>query len=78
MPSGRDWHRELLTQMSLDLSQIRPPVISQETVRTVDEFLRFRHVLQNIHTFELDSGRVEHLFRQLRPSFELTRDDLLR
>lgn len=76
-PSGPDWHRELLSQMSLDLPKIRRPVLSQATVKTVDEFLRFRHVLQNIYAFELDPERIEHLTRQLGPCFDSARKDLL-
>ncbi len=76
-PSGPDWHRELLSQMSLDLPQIRRPVLSQESVKMVDEFLRFRHVLQNIYAFELDPERIDHLTRQLGPCFDSVRGDLL-
>ena len=29
MPAGREWHRDLLIQMGLELSATRPPVLSQ-------------------------------------------------
>lgn len=77
VPSGPEWHRELLRQMNVDLSQIRPQVISAETVKTVDEYLRFRHVVQNIYTFEFDPERIEHLVQHLRPSFEQAKVELL-
>jgi hypothetical protein len=51
MPSGQNWHRELLQQMQSDLPDLRPPVLSPEVVNTLDEFLRFRHGLRNVYAF---------------------------
>jgi hypothetical protein len=33
VPSSPEWHRELLEQMGLDLPQVRPPVLSDSTLR---------------------------------------------
>ena len=46
---GKQWHRDLLIQMSLDISQTRPKIISQETVTNLDEYRRFRHVVRNVY-----------------------------
>lgn len=73
VPSGHDWHRELLRQMTIDLPQIRPQVLSAETATSMDEFLRFRHIVRNIYTFEFDPDRIEDLAQRLRPSFEQVR-----
>ncbi|MCC6602810.1 MAG: hypothetical protein IT327_06350 [Anaerolineae bacterium] len=48
IPTGHNWHRELLQQMESDLPELRPPVLTTEAVKSLDEFLRFRHVLRNI------------------------------
>ncbi len=77
VPSGHEWHRELLRQMSVDLAPIRPQVLSAETIKTVDEYLRFRHIVRNIYTFEFDPERIEHLTQHLRPSFERVQVELL-
>jgi hypothetical protein len=77
VPSGHEWHRGLLRQMNMALPQIRPQVISDETIQTIDEFLRFRHVVQNVYAFEFDSGRIERLVQRLRPSFEQVQVELL-
>jgi hypothetical protein len=37
LPSSSDWHRELLRQMSLDLPNIRPPVLYVETAKSLGE-----------------------------------------
>jgi hypothetical protein len=77
VPSGHEWHRELLRQMNVSLPQIRPQVLSTETLKTIDEYLRFRHVVRNIYTFEFDSDQIEHLVQRLRPSFEQVQGELL-
>jgi hypothetical protein len=77
VPSGREWHQELLRQMNMALPQIRPQVISEETLKATDEFLRFRHVVQNVYAFEFDPVRIERLVQRLRPSFEQVRAELL-
>ena len=77
VPAGRDWHRELLRQMSVALPQVRPAVLSAETIKALDEYLRFRHVVRNIYAFEFDPERIERLVQRLRPSFEQVRTELL-
>ena len=77
VPTGPEWHRELLRQMSIALPQMRPQVISEETIRTIDEYLRFRHVVQNVYSFEFEPERIEHLVQRLRPSFEQVQAELL-
>jgi hypothetical protein len=77
VPSGPEWHRELLRQMNLALPQIRPQVISEETTKAIDEYLRFRHVVQNVYAFEFDPERITRLVQRLRPSFERVRTELL-
>ncbi|MBC7343338.1 MAG: antitoxin [Clostridia bacterium] len=69
-PTGREWHRDLLKQMSIPLGETRPRVLSSNAVRGLDEYLRFRHVVRNIYAFELDPVRIERLAKNLRPVFE--------
>ena len=77
VPSGQDWHRELLRQMAVDIPQIRPQVLSRASAGTIDEYLRFRHVVRNIYAFEFDPERIGRLVRNLRSSFEQVQTDLL-
>jgi hypothetical protein len=70
VPSGLDWHRELLRQMTVAVPGLRPAVISVEVSSAIDEFLRFRHVVRHIYAFELDPERVERLADRLRPTFQ--------
>ena len=76
VPSARDWHRELLRQMTVDVPGLRPPVLSAETAAAIDEYRRFRHVVRNVYAFELDEERVDDLARSLGPTFERISADL--
>jgi hypothetical protein len=53
VPSGEAWHRDLLRQMSQDLPDVRPAMISQESAVALDKFRRFRHLVQNIYVMNL-------------------------
>jgi len=61
LPTGEDWHRALLDQMTLDLEGIRPPVLDDALRERLDEYLRFRHVFRNIYGFQLQRERCESL-----------------
>jgi ABC-type transporter Mla subunit MlaD len=48
VPTSAEWHRELLEQMGLDLPKVRPPVLTRAAIQSLDEYLRFRHVVRNV------------------------------
>lgn len=76
-PDGRDWHRELLRQMSVEAPGICPAVLSAETARALDEYLRFRHVVRNVYAFDLDPDRVWRLVERVGDCHARARADLL-
>jgi len=67
VPVGSNWHRELLHQMAVERPEIRPAVISEKTLESLDEYLRFRHVVRNIYAFEFDPERIGRLVEGLAP-----------
>jgi hypothetical protein len=77
VPAGRDWHRALLRQMAVEVTELRPQVISTETAARLDEYRRFRHVVRNVYAFSLDPARVEQLATAVRATFRAVRDELL-
>lgn len=76
LPEGADWHRRLLRQMSAELPDIRPAVLSVTTRQQLDEYRGFRHVIRNIYSFELRSDRIQALASQLGPMHHQLRHDL--
>lgn len=73
---GEHWHTELLRQMSLDLPQVRPPVLSRETAERLDNYRKFRHLIRNIYTTNLVPSELEKLVVALPPLWSQTRDQL--
>ena len=61
VPHELDWHKRMLTQVSLEIEDIRPAVISLKTRKDLEELLRFRHVVRNIYGFELKPEHIETL-----------------
>jgi len=77
IPEGHDWHRSLLRQMAVAVSELRPQVLSLESVRLLDEFLRFRHLVRHSYAFDLDEPRVVALVDGLSLCFERVYKELL-
>lgn len=77
-PGGSEWHIELLRQMTLDLSPLRPPLISRETQSVLDRYRRLRHLVRNVYATNLEPARIEGLVRDLPPLWEQLRSDLER
>lgn len=75
LPEGADWHRRLLRQMSAEIPNTRPPVITIETRTALDEYCAFRHVVRNIYTFNLRLDRVQQLAEKLPNCYQLLRQD---
>ena len=77
LPMGHDWHRRLLQRMG-SAREGRPAVISSETERSLDEYLRFRHVIRNLYGFELDSARLERLLAGYPTAWRMFESDVNR
>jgi hypothetical protein len=69
LPSSKEWHRDLLQQMNLEIPGLRPKIISKDLLMQLNEFLGFRHVVRNVYTFEFNPKRIEDLVNNIRISF---------
>lgn len=78
LPAGAAWHRELLQNMTLDLPGVRPRLLRPETVRALEEFLRFRHLVRNPYGFELDWKRLNALLERLPAAWSQVEADVER
>ena len=56
-PQGKNWHTDLLEQMSTPRS-LRPSVISEKTVAALTRILKFCHRFRNIYVFELELEKI--------------------
>ncbi|HHV97011.1 MAG TPA: hypothetical protein GXX37_11160 [Clostridiaceae bacterium] len=75
-PDGSDWHLELLQQMSTDIANIRPYVISSQTLQYLNEYKGFRHIFRNIYGFNLIAERIERLLDLFDPTIKLLKQDI--
>lgn len=66
VPSGSEWHRQLLKDMELDLPAVRPRVVSSELAHRLDEYLGFRHLFRNVYGFTLKAERLQPLEDELQ------------
>lgn len=77
LPTGETWHRDLLKQMEKDIPGIRPAVIDHESVFDLDDFRRFRHLVQNIYTFNLVPEKMMDPIQKLPELWDRLRAELL-
>ncbi len=75
VPSGGQWHNDLLTQMAERRSE-RPPVISEVTRRRLRRFLRFRHKVNNIYGDELIYEKAEKHAKRVGKLFKNVSEEL--
>jgi hypothetical protein len=64
-PGGPSSHRDLLAQMAMDVPGGRPAVISPTTRSSLDEFLRIRHLVRNLYTWDFVPAKINDLAEQL-------------
>lgn len=77
IPEGKHWHSELLKQMSQENQDVRPAVFLQSTRNFLDEYLRFRHVVRNLYSFDFDINRMKHLVERLNEVFDQIKKELV-
>ena len=64
-PEGIAWHRDLLSRMSDDVTDIRPAVISKEMSKELDQYRRFRHLVRNVYATNLNPEKISGLVEKL-------------
>lgn len=75
-PGGPEWHRELLRLMAREVPEVRPAVVSAETLNWLDEYRTFRHRLLRAYGSPLIWQRMAHLVRQAPEGFRRLRADV--
>jgi hypothetical protein len=78
LPSGDDWHKALLHQMTLPITDRRPAVLQPETAAQLDLLLRHRHWLRHAYAAPFDWERMALAARALRPAVAAARTDVER
>ncbi len=82
VPTGSNWHRDLLTRMTEATSQ-RKPVLKVETTQQLADYMGFRHFYRHSYSFFLDWNELSKLiiplaevWMQVKAEFYLFLKDL--
>lgn len=76
MPEGDNWHYQLIFNMSLELSGLRPRLFSVELLNFLNEFRGFRHVFRNVYGISIDSKKELALLKKLSKTSQLLSKDI--
>ncbi|MCP4264231.1 MAG: hypothetical protein GY777_01415 [Candidatus Brocadiaceae bacterium] len=52
------YHTELLNRMRLQIEEVRPKLLSDDSFMLLDELRGFRHVFRHAYSYKLDAERV--------------------
>ena len=77
VPKGANWHQLLLRQIASEVPHKRPAVISEGTMKVLEAYRGFRHIVRNVYTFKFDPVKVEMLVEKLPNVYKQVRDELL-
>ncbi len=75
---AREWHKELLHKMRVEIPGVRKAVLSPETYALLDELRRFRHFRRYYYDFNYDWGRLDYLksvYERVLPLIQQDLDD---
>jgi len=76
LPTGADWHRELLDGAAREIEDIRPPVLGRRTRELLHPLRSFRHVVRNVYGTRLRPDRVREVAALLPETVAAFREDL--
>lgn len=64
LPAGEDWHKQLLTDMSLDVKGVRPPLVSEDLKLKLQKYLGFRHIFRNVYGFHVEQEQIKVMVKE--------------
>ena len=73
VPQGERWHRQIVTDMTLEIPGVRPAVIDAALADELGDFLRFRHVFRNVYGSLPQTERMRPLEERLPSVLAATR-----
>lgn len=70
------YHKELLIRMSTEIPDIRPSVLSKNSLQLLNKIRAFRHFLRHAYDCELDEAELKAIQYKLQKEFSFVQDDL--
>lgn len=75
---GDKWHKDLLQKMALNISGIRPAVISVDTMNLLNEILMFRHFRRYYFDYHYDWEKLSLIESKYNQALPLLTQDINR
>jgi hypothetical protein len=76
LPSGDNWHYDLLQSAAKEEPNSHPAIISELTKARLNELRGFRHVAQTHYGMELDAEKIVPLLDGLPSVWEMVRTEI--
>jgi len=64
IPESDKWHSLLLERMGRSIPDIRPALLSQTALESLDELRRFRHLFRHLYRYDLKAEGVQKALTQ--------------
>jgi len=64
IPDTSRWHSLLLERMGRDIENVRPHLLSEVAVESLDELRRFRHLFRHLYRYNLKPDGVRQALKQ--------------
>lgn len=77
VPTAANWHQELLEQMSMEILDVRPAVISEDSRDMLVDYRGFRHVVRNVYTYHMNPEKMERLIEKIDSVLEKLSSELM-
>ena len=74
--SAQSYHIELLNRMKLDIKNIRPAVISDDSFKILNKLRAFHHFVRHAYDYELDKDELLLLQKKMGESFKHVNNDI--
>jgi len=56
------WHKSLLNRMALDITPLRPKVITHQSYSVLLDMFSFRHIFRHAYDYELDFKKMKNVY----------------
>ena len=77
LPQGANWHTVLLERVAMEISGVRPAVISGTTRDALGAYRGFRHVVRHVYAFRFDAAKMQYLVEEMSAVFTQAQSELL-
>jgi hypothetical protein len=75
IPKGDLWHRDLLYQMEKKIPE-RSPVLTNDTIRQLADYMAFRHFFRHSYSFTLEWKKLKKLITSAEGIWQKTKNEL--